>query len=84
MSFYLFGHPDEKLRLKAFSGNARDGKMLLKIEIEAADVFHFGYALAELAEVKKGQSAKPERAKKPRAAPQTPALPAPSRALPKA
>lgn len=55
MSFYLFGTPDEALRLKAFSSVSRGGKCTIKIEIETTSPYHMGYALEQLAEVQAGQ-----------------------------
>lgn len=82
MSFYLFGDPDEKLRLKSFSGAARNGKMVLKIECEATDSYEFAYALERLACVQAGQkppASPPPKAKQPKPL----ALPAPPLGLPK-
>lgn len=73
MSFYLFGSPDEKLRLKSFSGTSKNGQCVIRIEITTNDAGAFGYALSELGEVEKGQ--------RPVTAPPKPkrlALPAPS------
>ena len=57
MSFYLFGKPDERLRLKSYSGASRGGKSIIKIEIEVDDPALFGFALADLANVQAGQRA---------------------------
>lgn len=82
MTFYLFGEPDESLRLKSYTSSSRGEKMTIKIELETGDHFTLGYTLQKLAEVQKGQRAKPEKPKpKPKAKPL--ALPAPRLALPK-
>ena len=84
MSFYLFGKPDETLRLKSYSGASRSGKNIIKIEIEVSDAVCFGFALGDLDKVQAGQrAAKPE---KPHPQPKAAllALPAPQLALPRA
>lgn len=73
MSFFLVDEPDSKLRLKSFSASARGGKSTIKIEVETDDPFELGYTLKSLAEVQKGQRAKP----KPKAKAKPLALPAP-------
>jgi len=81
MSFYLFGNPDEELRLKNVSSSTRNGKGVLKIEIETDSLDHLSWAVRDLEEVRRNQRAKPE---KPKAQPKTKplALPAPQLALP--
>lgn len=59
MSFYLWDKPDAKLRLKSFSSASRGSKSTIKIEVETDDGFELGYAIQSLAEVQKGQRAKP-------------------------
>ena len=76
--FNLYGEPDAVLRLKAFSSSSRGGKFSIRIVVETDDPTKFGFALADLAEVQKGQKAKP--------APKRPAqkllaLPAPERGV---
>lgn len=84
MSFYLFGTPDEKLRLKSFSSSANGSKGTIRITLETSNMFELGFALETLGKVQKGQRAKPKPAPKPKAAKPTPlALPAPLLALPK-
>lgn len=61
MTFHLFGSPDEKLRLKSYTSTSRGEKMTIRIELETADHFEFGYVLKELGKVQKGQRAKPEK-----------------------
>lgn len=61
MSFYLFGSPDEQLRLKSFSSTSRGGKCTIRIEIETTSPHHMGYALEELAKVQAGQRVKPAK-----------------------
>lgn len=82
MSFYLFGNPDEQLRLKNVSSSTRNGKGIIKIEIEADSLEHLAWAIRDLEEVRKGQRARPE---KPKQQPKSKllALPAPQLALPK-
>lgn len=82
MSFYLFGTPDEALRLKSFSGASRSGKMVIRIEVETADAWTFAYNLERLAEVQTGQRTKPKPAPKPPKKAAL-ALPAPQLALPR-
>ncbi|RWR31307.1 hypothetical protein D2T31_04700 [Sinirhodobacter populi] len=78
--FYLNGAPDAKLRLKAFSGASKNGKHVIRIEIETSDTYYFGNALKELGEVQAGQKPrKAPAAKKPAAKPL--ALPPPRLAL---
>ena len=81
MSFYLFGRPDEALRLKNVRSSTRNGKGIIKIEIETDSLDHLGWAVRDLEEVRRGQRAKPE---KPAATPKSKllALPAPRLALP--
>ncbi|WP_353429470.1 hypothetical protein [Paracoccus denitrificans] len=84
MTFRLFGLPEAELRLKSFSSSSRGTRMTIRIEVETSDPFEFGYALRNLAEVQKGQRAKPKKTKptpKPKVKPL--ALPAPQLALPK-
>lgn len=59
MGFYLFGAPDESLKLRAFSASVKGAKAILRIEIETEDISKLGFALQELGEVQKGQRAKP-------------------------
>lgn len=79
--FSIFGDPDAELRLKSFSGTSNGSKSTIRIEIECATPWRFGYALEELQKVKDGQ-------KPPKAPPKKPAkakplaLPAPQLALP--
>lgn len=73
MSFYIFGKPESKLRLKSFSASNRGGKSTIRIELETEDHFELGYALQSLAETQKEQRAKP----KPPAKPKLLALPKP-------
>lgn len=81
MSFYLFGNPDEALRLKNVSSSTRNGKGVIKIELETDSLDHLSWAVRDLEEVRRGQRAKPE---KPKPQPKTKllALPAPQLALP--
>ncbi|WP_353428735.1 hypothetical protein [Paracoccus denitrificans] len=84
MSFYLFGNPDESLRLKNVSSSTRNGKGVIKIEIETDSLDHLSWAVRDLEEVRRGQRAKPEPPKphpQPKSKPL--ALPAPQLALPK-
>jgi hypothetical protein len=74
--FYLHGDPDAQLRLKAFSSSSRGGRFSIRIEVETDDPAKFGFALADLVEVQKGQKAKPAP-KKP--AQKLLALPAPEK-----
>ena len=73
MNFVIWDTSDTKLRLKSYGSTARGEKMTVRIEVETTDPFEFGYALQSLAEVQKGQRAKPKP--KPKAKPL--ALPAP-------
>lgn len=82
MSFYLFGDPDESLRLKSYSGTSRVGMNIIKIEIAVDDPALFGFALADLAKVQDGQRAKPQKPK-PQSKAKPLALPAPQLALPR-
>ena len=82
MTFYLFGTPDEQLRLKNVSSSTRNGKGVLKIEIETDSLDHLSWAVRDLEEVRKRQRAKPEKPK-PQPKPKPLALPAPQQALPK-
>lgn len=79
MTFYLWDTPTAELRLKSYSSISRGEKMTIKIEIETSDPYEFGHALQRLAEIQKGQRAKPE----PKAKAKPLALPPPQRALPK-
>lgn len=81
MSFYLFGKPDERLRLKSYSGASRGGKSIIKIEIEVDDLALFGFALADLANVQAGQRAMSQK-RKPQSKAKPLALPAPQLVLP--
>lgn len=78
--FSVFGDPDEKLRIKSFSGASKNGKHTVRIEIETNDTYYFGAALKELEEVQKAQRTPKAPPKKPAAKPL--ALPAPLLALP--
>lgn len=60
MSFMIWGSPEAKLRLKSFGHTSRGGKSTIKIEVETDDPFELGYAIQSLAEVQKGQRAKPK------------------------
>jgi hypothetical protein len=84
MTFYLFGTPDEKLRLKNYASSSKGGKSTIRIEIETSDPYELGFALLKLGEVQKGQKPppppKPARHAK---APKMLALPSPQLALPK-
>lgn len=82
MSFYLFGNPDEALRLKNVSSSTRNGKGVLKIEIETDCLDHLSWAVRDLEEVRRNQRARSERPK-PQPKPKPLALPAPQPALPK-
>lgn len=79
MGFYLFGDPGEQLRVKNVSSSTRNGKGVLKIEIETDSLDHLGWAIKDLEQVRLDQRAKPKP--KPKAKPL--ALPPPQLALPK-
>lgn len=84
MTFYLFGTPDEKLRLKALSSSSNGSKGTIRITLETSSMFDLGFALEELRNVQKGQREKRKPEPKPKAAkPKMLALPAPQLALPK-
>ena len=84
MSFYLFGRPDEPMRLKSYSATTKAGKTVLKIELESTDMWAVAHALTELAQVQAGQRIKPAAAKAAKAKPEMRlALPSPQLALPK-
>jgi hypothetical protein len=80
--FYLRGDPDAELRLKGFSGASKNGKHVIRIEIEASDAFRFGHALEQLGEVQAGQKPRKAPAAKRPAKAELLALPAPHLALP--
>ena len=61
MAFYLFGKPDETLKLKAFSATVKGATATVSISITTNDMSALGYALQGLGEVQKGQNAKPPR-----------------------
>ena len=61
MTFYLFGTPDEELRLKSFSSTSRGARSVIRIEIETSSPWRLGSTLEALAEIQKGQCAKPEK-----------------------
>ena len=83
MSFYLFGEPDDALKIKAFSSSTRGGKATIRIELETSNMTEFGWALRSLAETQQSQRAKSKPEPKPKAAkPRVLALPAPQLALP--
>lgn len=83
MSFYLFGEPDDALKIKAFSSSTKGNKATIRIELETSNMTEFGWALRSLAETQQGQRAKPKREPKPKATPPALlALPAPQLALP--
>lgn len=69
MMFYLTGNQDEQLRLKVFTSASRNGKCVIKIEIETASPYHMAQALEDLARVQAGQNPKPTRRPKPLALP---------------
>lgn len=84
MTFYLFGTPDEKLRIKSVSSSTSGGRATIRITLETSSMFDLGFALETLREAQKGQRAKPKPQPKPKAAKQKLlALPAPQLALPK-
>lgn len=58
MSFYLFGKPDEALRLKNVTSATRNGKGTLKLEIETDSLDHLAWAVRDLEAVRKGQNLK--------------------------
>lgn len=83
MSFYLFGRPDEPMRLKSYSAVTKAGKTVLKIELESTDAWAVAHALTELAQVQAGQRSKPKSERAPKkATAKVLALPAPQLALP--
>lgn len=84
MTFYLFGRPDDKLRLKSVSSSSNGTKGTIRITLETSSMLDFGFALEELRGVQKGQREKRKPEPKPKAAkPKVLALPAPQLALPK-
>lgn len=84
MTFYLFGAPDEKLRLKSFSSSSNGTRGTIRITLETSSMFDLGFSLEELRNVQKGQREKRKPEPKPKAAkPKVLALPAPQLALPK-
>ncbi len=68
-TFFLFGVPDAELRLKSFSGASKNGKHVIRIEIETTDTSNFGYALRDLGDVQAGQKPRKAPAKSPKAKP---------------
>lgn len=83
MTFYLFGTPDEKLRIRSVSSSTSGSKATIRITLETSSMFELGFALEKLREAQKGQREKPRP--KPKAKPAKPkllALPAPQLALP--
>lgn len=64
-AFYLFGKPDERLKLKKFSASSSGTKATIRIEIETQDMSMLGYALESLGQVQQGQNAKPLALPKP-------------------
>lgn len=84
MSFYIFGRPDDPLRVKSFSSSTKGTNGSIRIELETSDLSELGYALRMLDETQKGQRAKPKPEPKAKVAkPKLLALPAPQLALPK-
>ena len=75
--FYLTGDPNAELRLKSFSGVSKNGKHVIRIDIEASDAFRFGHALENLGEVQAGQNPRKAPAAKKPAKADLLALPAP-------
>lgn len=55
MAFYLSGDHDELLRLKSFTSATRNGKAVIRIELETHDMNEMAYALKALAAVQAGQ-----------------------------
>lgn len=74
MTFWLDSDHTARLRLKSFSATATAGKSTIRIVLETDDPYELGDALRRLADVQKGQRAKPSKA--PKTSPL--ALPAPS------
>lgn len=74
--FSIYGDPESELRLKSFSGTSNGSKSTIRIEIECATNWRFGYALEQLKEVKDGQMP-PKAPPKKRAKAKPLTLPAP-------
>lgn len=79
--FSIYGDPDAEMRLKSFTGTSKNGKSVIRIEIECSTPWRFGYALEELGKVQDGQKPKKAPPKKPAKA-KALALPPPQLMLP--
>lgn len=55
MGLYLY--PDERIRLKSFSGISKGAKATIRIELETDDMAAFGYFLDGLRRLKEEQAA---------------------------
>lgn len=60
MTFSLYGNPTEQLRLIAFGAETRDGRRVIRIEIEAGSAYHVSFALDSLDRVQEGQKGRSE------------------------